>query len=348
MENQNFGHSVAPFEIPKDGLPIFQIGDFEFLWNAENTHICIDELNQDLYFELSAETSSIEEAKQQGVLSDVNDTGEISIKFHLKNIFLNEVPTGTTVFSDGKTAEWQQMVIEGTDFGLEFSGNVTCENGWVGFNGYLKASYEEEPVFEVKIYQNFNAADLRWEHYHFNFLEEARTANPATVRHLTIQNPDFEEIPEEIFNFANLETLALLRLSAPPLYEQAPKLPLSTIDDRVARLSKLKWLQVLDTPLTTLPESLGQLENLEYLGFFRCELSALPDGAWKLPNLKTLHLQENRISKIPDDVHLSNLSELGISGNPLVDTQPTLASLFVWLYKPNSRVFLPKRVNGGA
>ncbi len=34
--------------------------------------------------------------------------------------------------------------------------------------------------------------------------------------------------------------------------------------------------------------------------------------------------------------------------NYMVDTQPTLASLFVWLYKPNFRVFLPKRVNGGA
>ena len=315
MEEEFFQFDIAPFKIPENGQPLFQLGEFIFEWDQEKTQIVIGELNHDLYFELLAKTSHTQKAIDAKLLQDYKDAGEVSIKFSLTHIFNHYIPTGSTNFYDGKSEDYQYFQIEGLDFPLQFSGTVTCENGWVGINGYLKASYEEEQVFTVKIYQKINTENLNWDHYHFLSLEETATANPEIVRRLTIKNPSFESLPEEVFNFKNLEMLTILNHS--PNFEQTGKLPLKSIDERIAELAKLKAIQIYNAKINSLPKSLGQLKNLEFLGVNLCNLTEIPAEVWQLPNLNTIYLQQNKITEIPEDVHLKNLVYMDVSGNPL-------------------------------
>lgn len=315
MTNHHFQFPIAPFEVPKDGKPLVQIGDFTFQWEDKKFNISIAELSHELYFDLYFTTSDIAKAIDSKLLSDYNNSGEVDIKFSLSGIFDNYIPNGATSFFDGRSEEYQPFYLSGTDYSLTFSGTATCREGWVGINGYLQNQYDEKPPFTVKIYQKIDTKKLDWTLYTFSSIEETATARPETVRHLSLKNPGFEKLPEQIFSFVNLEKLSIERWAT--AYDADAKLPLKILDERIGELTNLKSIHINSAALSTLPASIGKLTKLEHLGFPLCNLTHIPLGIWQHPNLRMFYIQQNHITEIPDEVHLENLTQLDISGNSL-------------------------------
>ena len=161
------------------------------------------------------------------------------------------------------------------------------------------------------------------------------------------------EIPAELGNLANLETLGLsgnqLSGEIPPelgnlanlerLWLSGNQLS-GEIPAELSNLSNLEFLDLRSNQLSgEIPPELGNLANLEGLYLNDNQLSGeIPPELGNLANLETLWLQENQLSgEIPPELgNLANLETLDLDGNQLSGEIPAelgnLANLkLLWL-----------------
>jgi Leucine-rich repeat (LRR) protein len=93
------------------------------------------------------------------------------------------------------------------------------------------------------------------------------------------------EIPSQIENLKNLQTLSL------PLHA------IQTLPLEMAKLNKLKVLDLTDNSGLSSIDPLAELEQLEELYLFGCHLTKLPQNMSRLTRLKKLGLTGNNITE---------------------------------------------------
>ncbi|MDI7215029.1 leucine-rich repeat domain-containing protein [Leptospira santarosai] len=142
-----------------------------------------------------------------------------------------------------------------------------------------------------------------------------------------VDDRKLEEIPDEIGNYQDLETLSL--------YTNVAKLPntigtLKNLSDltiyskkltefpiEICKLINLEYLYVRTEKINKLPEDMGNLTNLNHLDLCGNKLKDLPKSIQKLTLLKQLNLGENQFEKIPTALYgMNSIEELDIRNNP--------------------------------
>lgn len=123
---------------------------------------------------------------------------------------------------------------------------------------------------------------------------------------LDLSNKGISELPDEIGQLANLQTLYLMHNQ------------LTTLPESIGQLVNLQTLDLGYNQLTSLPETVGQLANLQVLDLNDNELTSLPEAIDQMTGLVTLNFVRNRISSLPNCIsQLPELQGLYFTGNPL-------------------------------
>ena len=187
---------------------------------------------------------------------------------------------------------------------------------------------------------------------------------PGAIGHLKnlkyLRLRGFSELPEEIAQLDNLETLVymdcaftefpkvlcqLKNLKALNIFSKIlERFPnelgnlssLTSFDmrgskvhhlpDAIGNLSQLRNIELYaNEALKALPESIGNLTNLEKLEIRASNLKTLPSSIGNLNKLKTLGLYHNGLQSLPDSItNLKALEQLDVKGNPLSDVSETV------------------------
>jgi Leucine-rich repeat (LRR) protein len=185
-------------------------------------------------------------------------------------------------------------------------------------------------------------------------VEEAQaTTQPDTVKILNLSGLGLEEVPAEIYRFANLEELFLGGNEIKTINIDLKRLPklqmlylgnngltdgsLSLIPNKtlqilnlqdnaftdipaVVRANKnLKSLWLGGNPLTNMHNgSFKKLRKLEDINFYKCGLKKLPKGIAKLRKLEIIDLYYNNLTELPKSMgRLKKLQQLAVSFNEL-------------------------------
>ena len=312
---------IASFQIPSNGKDVFEIGGLDFTIIQDQSSVETTSFSKELEVIIVAQTKKYKKGETILLLdvndyTDVEEKGLVKISFPILEIYQNGIPTGTFNFEDGKCENpYTNISIEGFEYTLEFCGNVTFEKGWVGINGYLKASYNEEPVFEVKIYKQFDSKTLNWSNYKFKSLEEALQAPKNLVEWLEIQNLTVEVLPEEIFELKNLKSLTVIQKN------WDLKLNLKVISERIGELTHLEGLHISNTHIEEIPVSIGNLKNLTSIYLMNNYLKSIPNSILNLPNLLYLNVDNNKLEALSEPINLPSLYSISLSKN-LLKTLP--------------------------
>lgn len=138
-------------------------------------------------------------------------------------------------------------------------------------------------------------------------LERIAEADARGELVLNLANMGLSEIPPEIGNLTNLQTL----------YSWGNDL--TGLPSEIGNLSNLRWLYLSNNNLTSVAPEIGSLTNLEVLFLDKNSLTGLPPEISNLTNLEYLYLSDNNLTSLPPEIgYLSNLQWLELEGNPLV------------------------------
>ena len=166
----------------------------------------------------------------------------------------------------------------------------------------------------------------------------AAIGNLKNLKYLRIIG--FDELPEEIAELDNLETLVCLRCS----FKQFPKAlcglknlkslnilckSLETLPDEFGNLSSLTTVDMRGSKIEYLPQYIGNLTNLEVFQLAaNKKLKALPDSIEKLTTLKVLEIRASDLTTLPESVgNLTQLKLLGLYANNLNDLPNSITNL---------------------
>ena len=93
---------------------------------------------------------------------------------------------------------------------------------------------------------------------------------------------------------------------------------LTELPRSLARLTRLRYLNVGENDLTELPEALGAMAGLVELRAQHNRLTALPDSIGRLHQLRELWLRGNALERLPESVAgLTELRHLDLRDNAL-------------------------------
>ena len=170
--------------------------------------------------------------------------------------------------------------------------------------------------------------------------ERIQQAKDKNLRQLDLSDCGLMEIPEEVFELTQLQTL-LLGKSYQPTENQDNRNRIAFIPVElsylknlqglglannefdefpviVTNLPRLQTLMLNNNQLVTLPPEIGQLRNLQILGLNNNLLLDLPLEIGNLRQLKVLGLTNNRLTNLPDSfIRFRHLEQLGLSNNQL-------------------------------
>ncbi len=170
--------------------------------------------------------------------------------------------------------------------------------------------------------------------------ERIQQAKDNNLTQLDLSDCGLMEIPEEVFELTQLQTLLLgkpyqstdnqdnrNRIAFIPVELSYLKnlqglgLASNEFDEFPSIISNLPRLQTLmmnDNQLVTLPAEIGQLRHLQILGLNNNLLLDLPPEIGNLKKLKVLGLTNNRLTSLPDSfIRFRYLEQLGLSNNQL-------------------------------
>jgi Leucine-rich repeat (LRR) protein len=143
----------------------------------------------------------------------------------------------------------------------------------------------------------------------YTSLEEA-LLNPNEVRYLSLKHKKLRTLPQEIYQFKNLEILDL------------SKNRLEEIPSEIDKFKQLKEINVANNNLTTLPIQIGQLIHLKKILASQNNIALLPNTISNLINLELLDLWSNEIESFPDEIGaLKQLKFVDLRGIMLSDEQ---------------------------
>lgn len=310
-------------QIPENGEEICDIGDFDFEFIPEGCSIGIGELSGEIYVAIKAKTSEIKRGVKAKLLDDYPGDGVVTLNIPAKGVHDRGVPKGMLYFEEEKTNAplFLNAGSEGFEYSLAFCGSVTFDSDWVLLKGEMTKSYLDH-AFPVLIAKKIDTSKLEWRHYRFSSMEEVATAKPEVVRFLYLQNPEFIQLPDEIFKFKNLEDLTISSRSNSWDNE---KIPLKVIQPEIDELKKLNSLHISGASVEELPERIANLMRLEQLNISNCELKTLPNGIFKLSKLKYLWVSSNFLTSLPDEIDLPELQIISLDRNKFETLPEALA-----------------------
>ena len=309
----------APFIPPVDGKEVFEIGGFQFEFTEEDCQWLIPEFSKELSVKIAGKAKAPQKGIQAKLIDDYPGRGEVSLSFSAKGLYHHGQPKGVFDMEEDKCqSPYLYNRTEGFEYSLKFYGTITFQHGWVAYDGYLKASYNNQPVFPVKIYKKYDSNELAWENYRFQSMEEALQAPPAQVHHLTLAKPNFEQLPDEFLQFTNLQTFSVVN-------HQRDLLPLKALPEGIGNLSKLRELTINGASLKQLPQSIGQLKALEHLFINRCMLESIPESIWQMPVAKYVHFSDNQLTELPESINMPALQSLDLTKNGFKTLPQSLA-----------------------
>ncbi|MBC7777963.1 MAG: leucine-rich repeat domain-containing protein [Phycisphaerae bacterium] len=136
------------------------------------------------------------------------------------------------------------------------------------------------------------------------------------IRALDLSGKKLTEVPEEVFQYLQLEVLSLNTNS------------LDSLSAQIGELKNLKYLDLSLNQLTSLPAQIGKLKHLTYLGLGYNQLTSLPAQIGGLKNLISLDLIGNQLTNLPDQIlELKNLTSLDLSENQLTSLPAQIGEL---------------------
>jgi Leucine-rich repeat (LRR) protein len=165
----------------------------------------------------------------------------------------------------------------------------------------------------------------------FNELPE-EIAQLDNLETLVYMDCAFTEFPKVLCQLKNLKTLKIFSKSLERFPDELGNLSSLThfdmrgtqvqeLPDSIGNLSKLTSIELYaNESLKALTDSIGNLTNLEKLEIRASDLKTLPSSIGNLHQLKSLGLYHNGLQSLPDSVtNLTALEQLDVTENPLSD-----------------------------
>ncbi|MEA1873694.1 MAG: leucine-rich repeat domain-containing protein [Bacteroidota bacterium] len=156
-------------------------------------------------------------------------------------------------------------------------------------------------------------------------LHEEITKLP-TLKHLELNMPNIENLPNDIRNLTALESFSCTISSLKELPENVSAwknlsflnisyTAIKALPQNIGELKNLKTLKLNDNEISQLPSSFTQLENLEHLEINNTNIQSLPEDIGELSKIQHIECRHTQISEIPSSTeHLKSLKYLDISG----------------------------------
>ncbi len=154
---------------------------------------------------------------------------------------------------------------------------------------------------------------------------------------LVYMNCDFTEFPKALCKLKNLKALSIFSKSLERFPDELGNLSSLTrfdmrgskvqqLPDAIGNLSKLTSIELYaNEALKTLPDSIGNLTNLEKLEIRASDLKTLPSSIGNLNKLKSLGLYHTGLQRLPESItNLKVLEQLDVRENPLSDVSQAI------------------------
>jgi leucine-rich repeat protein SHOC2 len=121
-----------------------------------------------------------------------------------------------------------------------------------------------------------------------------------------------------------IEQAAFSKISELNFYHEG----LTTLPNKIGKLSALTKLYLSYNRLVSLPDSTGELYNLTDLHLSYNRLTNLPDRITELTNLRRLYLHNNQLTQLPTQIgRLANLTDLHLDNNQLTSLPASISEL---------------------
>ncbi len=242
--------------------------------------------------------------------------------------------------------------------------NLFLKTGYIGYEHIRKINIYEEELEELP--NSINNLPYLEELSIYNnqplYYIPPHIKDLTNLKVLTIENADFDNIPEEIYLIKNLEELRIDQNNIkiiPSTIEQLTNMKefslwnnyIEVIHDSILKLDKLtklnigfgdindfpeiifKLLNLKDLSIgggnfTTIPDSLGNMVNLEYLYIYNKFIETLPKSLTKLKKLKYLALRCENLETLPEFLdELIDLEDIEISFCPIREIPNSILNL---------------------
>jgi Leucine-rich repeat (LRR) protein len=161
----------------------------------------------------------------------------------------------------------------------------------------------------------------------------------AAMPHLNLWKQQLGHVPDTVWERTDLETLVLADNALCELSEHIARLTrlrmldlghnrLTRVPDAIGDLESLTdFLYLHDNRLVTLPDSLGRLSRLRYLNIGQNAFTELPPAVCNMGALVELRAEDNRLTSLPDLAALSRLRELHLRNNRLTTLPESIREL---------------------
>lgn len=138
----------------------------------------------------------------------------------------------------------------------------------------------------------------------------------SSTQHLNLWKKRLGRVPDSVWEQTELETLVLADNE------------LCEVSEQIARLKRLRMLDLGHNKLTRVPDGLGDLDGLtDFLYLHDNQLNSLPSSLQRLTRLRYLNISENKFEALPECVSgMSCLIELRASDN-LLASLPSIGRL---------------------
>jgi hypothetical protein len=322
MEEQTLPQ-IPNFEIPKDGKDCFQIGEYSF--KIKKCDFSIPKISHEFLTEIKAQLINPQKAIEDELLDDYDENGLISLQFACLGIHKNGIPTGEFTLDEDKTTDpYFYLRKEGFHYSMSYYGKITFQDGWMGYHGYMKPTYDDLPIYPVKIYKKFDYSKLNWREYHFSSMEETEGVADDVIQYLQIEKIKTAEFPTKILNFKALKTLHFGNFKN---YYDNISTPFDDIPEGIGALSELQSFGIINCTTSKLPESMGNLKKLESINVSNCQLINLPDSIFQLPKLMYVFAANNQIVSLPETIDAKKLVSISLEKNQFKTLPEALAKL---------------------
>ncbi|SFO76586.1 Leucine rich repeat-containing protein [Chitinophaga sp. YR627] len=328
---------ITPFSIPADGNDYWELDDYQ-LRLLPGGDVSVSDGDGALYIKLEAEMPDFDEAKHGHLLNDY-EHGKVYLQFYFKGVYKNGIPTGVFTFEDERDSSYLTYLWKGGfHYSLQFTGEVTLQDGWLGINGH----FENYPV---SIAKKLPLEEINWGNYRFLSIAELETAPASIVRHVQLTDPypallhetlaplkemetlhisfsadkdsaaDFKEVPKPVKHYKSLRKLTLSGIRA-----------VDTLPQWIGDLKELEHLYVSESRIEGIHPYIFQLPKLKFCYLSNNQLQSISPG--QSDSLETLTIENNKLTSLPDSLtKMPTLKWLSIKGNPFTKLPPGLENI---------------------
>lgn len=156
---------------------------------------------------------------------------------------------------------------------------------------------------------------------------------------LDYSNKGLTEIPKEVFDLKNAETLNLSGNNLTEIPKEISKLfnlkklnlsknKFNELPVEIGQLINLQELNLSENSLTELPKEITKLVNLGEINLNKNQISELPEGVENLISLRKIFLFDNHLKKVPEGINkITNLQVLYLNLNQLTELTEEITNL---------------------